>query len=122
DMLIDVDDTIITTPLTVTKIGKLQQITGGYVLDEERAIHKVGRAKARALHELLMVEDEKPIVIFCKYKHEVQACVKIAERFYDRVAFLDGSVKDKRYKRKPDDLARTKLIQSFQQGHLDVLV
>lgn len=122
DMVVDVDNTIITTPLTVTQIGKLQQITGGQIIDEDGNIHRVGRAKQKALHNILMEEDELPIVIFCKYTHEVEECVRIAKRFYDRVSMLNGSVKDKTYKRKPDQLNRTWMLQAFQRGEIDVLV
>jgi ERCC4-related helicase len=122
DMVVDVDNTIITTPLTVTQIGKLQQITGGQIIDEDGNIHRVGRAKQKALHNILMEEDELPIVIFCKYTHEVEECVRIAKRFYDKVSMLNGSVKDKTYKRKPDQLNRTWMLQAFQRGEIDVLV
>ncbi len=122
DMMVDVEGTIVTTPLKVTQIGKLQQITGGTLIDEDGELVPVGNAKIRKLRQLLMDEEEGPIVIFCKYTHEVDQCVKLASKLFPRVAKIDGSVKDKIHKRKPSNLARTDTMLAFQRGEIDVLV
>lgn len=121
DMMLDANGTLITTPLKITQIGKLQQITGGFIIDEEGEVHRVGDAKERMLKKYLW-DIDGPFVVFCKYSHEVEACYKIAARMFDRVEVLTGKVKDKRYKRKPDDLARTNLLARFQRGEVDGLI
>jgi superfamily II DNA or RNA helicase len=121
DMMVDVRGEIITTPLKIVQIGKLQQITGGYLIDEEQELHRIGRAKQERLEQLLDKYDG-PLVIFCKYSHEVEECRKVASKYFHRVEVLTGKVKDKLYKRKPDSLRRTKLLEAFQRGEIDVLV
>lgn len=121
DMMLDVDDTLITTPLKITQIGKLQQVTGGKVKDDDGNLHRVGRAKEKVLKRELW-DIDGPVVIFCKYTHEVEMCEKIARRMFDRVEVLTGKVKDKLYKRKPNDLARTNLLKRFQAGKIDCLI
>lgn len=121
DMMVDVRGDLITTPLKIVQIGKLQQITGGHIIDEEEELHRIGDAKALVLKRLLYKYDG-PIVIFCKYSHEVELCRKIASRMFERVEVLTGKVKDKVYKRKANDLRRTKLLKAFQRGEIDVLV
>lgn len=122
DMLVSVEGEIITTPLKITQIGKLQQITGGQVKDEEGELRLAGYAKKKVLRKILLEEDEWPIVIFCKYRHEVDMCVELARKIFPRVEKIDGSIKDKVYKRKPDQLHRTWRVQEFQRGEIDVLV
>ena len=122
DMMVDLDGNFITTPLKITQIGKLQQITGGYLIDEEKERHVVGKAKLKVIRRLLLEEDELPIVIFCKYTHEVNELVALCKKIFNRVEKIDGSVKDRIYKRKPNDLRRTKIVEAFQRGEIDALV
>lgn len=113
---------LLTTLLKIVQNGKLQQITGGKVKDEDGELHRVGNAKERKLRELLERGYKLPLVIFCKYTHEVMMCRRIALEYYDRVETLTGKVKDKQYKRKADNLARTDLLKAFQAGEIDVLI
>lgn len=122
DMLVSIEGQIITTPLKITQIGKLQQVTGGMVKDEDGELLTAGYAKKKVLRQILLEEDQLPIVIFCKYRHEVDMCVELARKIYPVVEKIDGSVKDKVYKRKPDELHRTWRMEAFQRGEIDVLV
>lgn len=116
------DDELLVTLLKIVQNGKLQQITGGKVKDEDGNLHRVGNAKEKKLRELFERGYDLPLVIFCKYTHEVEMCRKVALEYYDRVETLTGKVKDKLYKRKASNLARTSLLKRFQAGEIDVLV
>lgn len=112
DMVANIDSARLTTRLRVTQLGRLQQICGGYVTDDEGDFHEVGRAKLRELRKIVK-RRPKPIVVFCRYLEEVWS---IADELSDeglRVSTLTGRVKAK--DRKP-------LVDSFQAGEIDVLV
>ena len=106
----------LSAPLKVTQIGKLQQITGGYVFDDDGEVHEVGRAKLRKVKDLLREFDRQsrlPVVIFCKYTREVQALYDELRHNYPRIETLTGKVKKR---------DRAPILQRFQAGEVDVLI
>lgn len=110
----------IKTPLKITQIGKLQQLTGGHIKDEEGEVHRVGTSKRRLLRRLILKHTRpgEPFVIFCKYVWEVHMIARMLNRMeLGTGAELWGKVKDlKRDKR------RTKMLLAFQKGKLDWMV
>ena len=113
NMVASIAGETITAPLRVTLLGRLQQICGGYIVDDLGRSHEAGRAKMRALLRLIK-RQPKPIVVFCRYLEEVWA---IRDELHDttnlRVETLTGKVKiDK----------RSPLIIEFQAGEIDVLI
>ena len=107
--VISSDDLTIIADLRIVKDGKLHQICGGFVFDDDRELHHVGKAKLRKLRAVLNRMD-KPVVIFCKYLAEVFAIEKMLSD--TRVATITG----KNRKERP------KLNRQFQGGKLDYLV
>lgn len=110
----------ITTPLKITQIGKLQQMTGGHIKDEDGEVHTVGTSKRRALRAAIRehVKPGKPFVVFCKYVWEVHLIARMLRRMgYDRVAELWGKVKDLKRDKK-----RTNMLLGFQKGKYDAMV
>lgn len=102
----------ITTPMRVTQLGRLHQICGGYVPDDDGNVHEVGRAKMRRLLSLVEAK-RKPIVIFAKYLTEI---AEIEAELIDAgyaVRVINGKTKKK---------DRPAIIDQFQRGKLDVLV
>jgi hypothetical protein len=97
--------------LEVTKRIKLEQITGGFLMDDA-AIVSVGRAKARKLDTLLR-RLKPPIVMFCKFLEELNMITDIAGgNHFDSVSSLHGSVsKD----------ARSVILRDFKEGKIDLL-
>lgn len=112
---------VVKAPLKIVQMGKLQQLTGGFIKDEEGEVHRIGKGKRAALEQYLdeLVDDE-PIVIFCKFVWEVHV---IADMLSDMgwpkhsIAKLWGKVKD--MKRDP---VRTQMLLDFQAGRYDVMV
>lgn len=104
----------IKTPLKITQIGKLQQITGGHIKDEDGEVHRLGTTKRRLLRKYIRkkVKPGEPFVVFCKYVFEVHDLARMINRMgYGPGAKLWGKVKDlKRDKR------RTNMLLAFQRG------
>lgn len=79
----------VSTPLVLTLTMKLQQIAGGYLIQDtripgqrkkKRTIHTVGEEKMTKLGVLLITEDRlqnRKLVICCRFKHEME---EIGER------------------------------------------
>ena len=107
--IIDEEDLTITGDLRVVKDGKLHQICGGFVFDDEGDLHHVGKAKLRKLRSLLK-RLELPVVIFCKYLAEVDAIEKMLSGA--RVATVTGRNRK----------TRADVNRQFQSGKLDYLV
>lgn len=111
---------VIKAPLKIVQIGKLQQITGGYIKDEDGEIHEVGTSKRRLLRKQILkrVKPGEPFVVFCKYVHEVHMVARMIERLNcGKGAKLWGKVKDGKLDKK-----RTNIILDFQSGKLDWVV
>lgn len=116
NMVAFLDQGQITADLVITQILRLQQITGGFVKDDEGNILKVGEAKLRKIKSLFKKLDP-PVVVFCRFTAEVEAIAKAAQEIFPRVGRLHGSIKDKK-----NDLARSRVQENFQAGLLDVLI
>lgn len=113
-MIVKHNGVVVKTPLKITQIGKLQQLTGGHIKDEEGEVHRTGTSKRRRLRRLLRkhVQDREPFVIFCKYVFEVHALARMIERAgYGKGAKLWGKVKDLK-----KDKRRTNMLLAFQRG------
>jgi SNF2 family DNA or RNA helicase len=100
-----------TARLAVTRQVKLEQITGGWVINDFGEAECVGRAKERKL-KALVKKLTPPLVVFCKYLHEIPIIYDVLASGR-RMASLHGKIKGD---------ARTDVINAFQRGDIDVLV
>lgn len=109
----------IKAPLKIVQIGKLQQMTGGHIKDEDGEVHLVGTSKRRQLRRAIKkYSPDQPFVVFCKYVWEVHLIERMIRRMgYGRVAKLWGKVKDIK-----SDPRRTNMLLGFQRGEYDALV
>lgn len=121
NMVVKHKGVVVKTPLKIVQMGKLQQITGGFLKDEDGNVHRVGRGKQAALIEALEEHiDDEPFVIFCKFVWEVHAIAELLNELgwpKRSIARLWGKVKD--MKRDP---VRTQMLLDFQAGRYDVMV
>lgn len=117
DWLTEVNGAGVSSKLEITKRVKLQQITSGFITDDEDVLHRIKGAKERELRRLLANVIEPPAVIFCQYLPDVELCERVCREFSSNVATLTGTLKDK-----PRSKNRTNLLQSFQRGEVDYLV
>lgn len=67
--VVTVDNTDIIAGDTLTKYGKLQQITSGFIYDETGNVHTINTNKIDALIELMEATDEHVLVLY-KYDYE----------------------------------------------------
>lgn len=118
-MVVKVKGVTVKTPLKITQLGKLQQLTGGFIKDELGNPHLSGTTKRRRLKALILEKTQgKPFVVFCKYVWEVHMISRMLERMkLGEGAKLWGKVKD--LKRDPK---RTSMLLDFQRGRYTWMV
>ena len=106
DLIIELEnEEAITAPIILTKILRLQQITGGFLPMGDGKFLAVNKSKLNQLEELLGdLPPEKKIVIFARFLVEIQAIGRICKRLKKNVLFLTGKTEN-----------RGKVIKQFQR-------
>lgn len=94
---------------TLVKIGKLQQITGGFLKTEEGVL-LLDQGKLNLTKELVN-DQQRPVVIFCKYLAELNTLSKEFKQQGKKVLVISGKVKDK-----------GKVVKKFQTGKYDIII
>lgn len=113
-MMVKHQGVTVKAPLKIVQIAKLQQVTGGYLKDEDGEVHQIGTTKRRQLRKAILkhVDGDEPFVVFCKYVWEVHMITRLLKRMnLGEGATLWGKVKD--LKR---DKVRTRMLLDFQAG------
>ena len=106
------------TPLRITTQIRLHQIVGGFVPIEDEMVH-IGDAKMRCLRRLLESGRlSSPLVVFCRYKPEIEAVARQVARYCKRVEILWGKTGNRSNKA----VVRAELNRRFQRGEIDALV
>lgn len=102
--------------LAITRNVKLQQMTGGFVLDDDGDARTMSIAKLYATIALVKRRTGS-VVVFCRYREEMLRVSEALSRRGHRVELLWGKVKDNKRGK-----FRTEMLQRFQNGEIDVLV
>ena len=104
---------LVTASIALTKLVKLHQILTGFVTDENGDCHDLDNNRIPAL--LSIAEIQKPLVIFCAYRHNVlQVTRALAQTFGEEkvVSYYGDTSQD----------LRTQAIEQFQNGQADFFV
>lgn len=93
----------------LTKTLRLSQVTGGFVGDDEKKMHRVSTAKMEALADILdaALADGKKLVIMARFVAEMDAIREMLEKRGIGFAEVRGGVKDRaeevrRFQEEPD--------------------
>ena len=81
----------VTAAIILTRILRLQQITGGFISDDDKVSTAVSTAKLEALEDIIDDAGRK-IVVFARFRPEISAIKKMCERKKILYAMIDGSV------------------------------
>jgi SNF2 family DNA or RNA helicase len=99
----------ITVSNALVKLLRLQQLTGGYLLTDDKQVVEMDDSKYRVLKEILEdIPQDEPVVVFCRFLHDLDQVKKLyTERENPRtVAELSG---------------RRKELAEWQRGEFNVL-
>ncbi len=85
---------LIEAPIPLTKLLRLQQMTGGWVHDELGEVVEIHQAKIEALSGELedLSSAECSVLIFARFLREIEAIKATANRYYPWVRSIQGSV------------------------------
>lgn len=101
----------ITATTVLTKILRLQQLTGGFMVPDDAATPvQANREKLLALQDIIedyVVDGGKKLVIFARFRAEIHAIMELLKENKVPAAVIDGDV--------PMD-ARGDLVRDFQQA------
>ena len=85
----------LTATTVLTKLLRLQQITGGFLQPDDGAIQPANTAKLKALEDILddyVIETGKKLVIFARFRPEIDAIEKLLEKKGIRYGCIFGDV------------------------------
>jgi SNF2 family DNA or RNA helicase len=106
---------LIEAPIPLTKLLRLQQITGGWVHDEQGESVAIHMEKIAVLTDLL--EDFRStgrrVLVFARFLSEIAAIVAAADKIYPRTFEIRGGVSAE---------SRRSIVRAFSNGSPAVLV
>ena len=93
DMVLEIGDQVIATPLMVTQLIRLQQLAGGYITDADGVDHAMGTAKIDVLRDVL-IGHPAPIVVFARFNWEINAIRALAVSLRRTPSVITGKIKE----------------------------
>jgi SNF2 family DNA or RNA helicase len=115
DGVVNFDSFEVLSPLRITRLTKMQQIVGGFLMTEAGGVPLSGRNPK--METFLDVVEDHPgqMIISCRFRHEIEMiCGKLRRLYGNRsVVEYHGDVRT---------VDRHKAIQSFQEGEARFLV
>jgi len=95
DLIAQVREGLVTVSNALTKLIKLQQVTSGYVRDDLGFDRYVGDSKKRLLANVLAdLPKEDPVVVFCRFTHDLDVVHEVARLDGRRSFELSGRRRD----------------------------
>ena len=80
DFIAQIKGGYVTVNNALTKLLKLQQVTSGYVRDDDGVDRHVGDSKKQLLADVLSdLPKNEPVVIFCRFTHDLDAVHEVAK-------------------------------------------
>jgi SNF2 family DNA or RNA helicase len=115
------DSGSVTPKNALEQLLRLQQICGGYVrFDDEKTASRIDEhpAKAKVLSDMLEdLPSSEPVVIFCRFKSDIEAAKGVAEALGRRASELSGNCNEL------DDWQQAKtsvLVAQIQSGGIGI--
>jgi len=103
----EVDEGEVTVLNALTKLLRMQQVTSGFITNDEGEITRLGTAKRQLLEEVLEgIDQAEPLVIFARFTYDLNLIAEVCESQGYTVGTLSGQ---------GDDLT------AWQAGEYDVL-
>ncbi len=113
EFLIQLDDDSITAPMAITQAMKLQQISSGFVIDEEGNTHLMteeGKNPKILLTQEIVDETPNKVIVFAYYKKSIEM---LNEAFKDNSCCITGGMSNVEI-----ELAK----QQFNEGNKKIMV
>lgn len=94
DFILGVEGGTVTTANALVKLLRLQQVTSGYVRDDDGVDQHIGDEKIAELDDVLQdIGEREPVVIFARFKHDIRKIAELCRGQGRRVGIVDGEHK-----------------------------
>ena len=95
DMIAGIHDGTVTASNALVRVLRLQQVTSGHVADNDGTVHSLPNPKRDALADMLTDMDAgEPVVVFCRFRHDLAAIADAANAAGRNVRELSGKVNE----------------------------
>ena len=103
EMIAEVEAGEITVANGLVKLLRLQQITGGFLKLDSDDVIAISQAKYKLMADV-MEDVEFPVVVFCRFRKDLEAVQQLAQSLGARYGEVSGSRKDLEEGRMPDNV------------------
>lgn len=95
DAVVEIDESnVITSPNVLARMVRLQQIASGYLPEEEGDDYlDIHDRKLRALKQVIKKREGKKVVIFCRFRREIEQAFNLCVDLKMRPVVIHGGVK-----------------------------
>lgn len=91
----EVEEGTVTINNALTKLLRLQQVTSGYVRDDDGRDIEIDNSKADLLKDILDdLPPTEPVIVFCRFRHDLDTVRRVTEELKRRGGELSGRVND----------------------------
>lgn len=87
----DVDSGEVTASNALVRLLKFQQITSGFITDDEGGITDLHSEKRGALEDIIDGVSGEPVVVFCRFRRDLQSVREVAEKHGRLYGEVSGS-------------------------------
>ena len=94
DFVADLEEGRITAANALTRLLRLQQMTSGYAHTEDDLDVEVDTTKAELLADLLEDMGSEPVVVFARFKHDLEVVHRVARKLERPSYEISGARKD----------------------------
>jgi SNF2 family DNA or RNA helicase len=95
ELITDLGTGVVTASNALVRLLRLQQITSGYLIEDETdKLHRLDTSKQALLGDLLEDAGGEPFVVFCRFKYDLTAVRSLCETMGLRYGELSGNAKD----------------------------
>jgi len=85
----------VTAGHALVRMLRLQQVTSGHIADDHGMVEEIDTAKRDTLKDLLVdISPEDPLVVFCRFRHDLAQIRQVAESLSLNYGEVSGSQKD----------------------------
>jgi SNF2 family DNA or RNA helicase len=109
-LVAELSDKFVTAANAAVKIGKLRQITSGFIIDDNDTVHNFGKSKNNELAELLEEIGNHQVIIWCQFHEEGRQIKKMLK---DKAEIINGTI---------PQAERESSISRFKQKSLQYLI
>jgi hypothetical protein len=94
ELIADLGTGVVTASNALVRLLRLQQITSGFLVeDETEKIHRLDESKLTVLSDILEDIGGEPLVVFCRFRHDLEVVRTLAELKKLRYGELSGTSK-----------------------------